>query len=225
MSIRTSQSARPMPVWKPGCLEGNTSHHRRRQDCGRLLAACAGMGRRAVMCLFRERLLARLLKAHAISRELVAKLLAWRHPGFSAHAGAIPSRSRSSSASMGRSTLAAHPAGAPDRQGVRRSRHRRCGRSSASPRRATAGACRRSGNQPEPLIPSRDRVRPPAAVYAPDAGVGQAGSLEGNDLPRAHAVLGSRRLKGLSLLSSRRGPRTAFAAPACSCTRNRGRPR
>jgi hypothetical protein len=35
------------------------------------------------MTLFRERILARLLDRHAISRELVQKLLAWRHPGFS----------------------------------------------------------------------------------------------------------------------------------------------
>lgn len=39
------------------------------------------------MSLFRERILARLLDRHAISRELVHKLLAWRHPGFSAHVG------------------------------------------------------------------------------------------------------------------------------------------
>jgi hypothetical protein len=40
-----------------------------------------------LMSLFRERLLARLLDRHAISHELVRKLLAWRHPGFSAHVG------------------------------------------------------------------------------------------------------------------------------------------
>ena len=40
-----------------------------------------------VMSLFRDRLLARLVESHAISQELVAKLLAWRHPGFSAHVG------------------------------------------------------------------------------------------------------------------------------------------
>jgi len=40
-----------------------------------------------LMSLFRERLLARLVECHAISPELVAKLLAWRHPGFSAHVG------------------------------------------------------------------------------------------------------------------------------------------
>jgi hypothetical protein len=40
-----------------------------------------------LMGLFRERLLARLVESHAISQELVAKLLAWRHPGFSAHVG------------------------------------------------------------------------------------------------------------------------------------------
>ncbi len=40
-----------------------------------------------LMSLFRERLLARLVEADAISRELVAKLLAWKHPGFSAHVG------------------------------------------------------------------------------------------------------------------------------------------
>ena len=40
---------------------------------------------------FRERLLARLIERHAISEELARKLLAWRHPGFSAHLGdAIP---------------------------------------------------------------------------------------------------------------------------------------
>jgi hypothetical protein len=36
-----------------------------------------------LMGLFRERLLARLVLAHAISPELVQKLLAWRHPGRS----------------------------------------------------------------------------------------------------------------------------------------------
>jgi putative transposase len=35
-----------------------------------------------LMSLFRDRLLARLLASHAISQELVRKLLAWRHPGF-----------------------------------------------------------------------------------------------------------------------------------------------
>ena len=45
----------------------------------------------ALMRLFRERLLARLVDKHAISQELVAKLMAWRHPGFSAFVGeAIP---------------------------------------------------------------------------------------------------------------------------------------
>jgi hypothetical protein len=39
------------------------------------------------MTLFRERLLARLLASHAISEELVAKPLAWRHFGFSVHVG------------------------------------------------------------------------------------------------------------------------------------------
>jgi hypothetical protein len=38
-----------------------------------------------LMSLFRERLLARLVEAHAISPELVKKLLAWKPPGFSAH--------------------------------------------------------------------------------------------------------------------------------------------
>jgi len=36
---------------------------------------------------FRERILARLLDRHASSKELVQRLLAWRHPGFSAHVG------------------------------------------------------------------------------------------------------------------------------------------
>jgi hypothetical protein len=34
------------------------------------------------MRLVRERLLARLVQRHAISEELVRKLLAWKHPGF-----------------------------------------------------------------------------------------------------------------------------------------------
>jgi hypothetical protein len=41
-----------------------------------------------LLSLFRERILARLLARHAISKELVQRLLAWRHPGFSAHVGA-----------------------------------------------------------------------------------------------------------------------------------------
>jgi hypothetical protein len=45
----------------------------------------------AVMKRFRERLRARLIERHAISEELTRRLLAWRHPGFSAHVGdAIP---------------------------------------------------------------------------------------------------------------------------------------
>ena len=38
-----------------------------------------------LMTLFRERLLAKLVEKRAVSKELVAKLVAWRHPGFSAH--------------------------------------------------------------------------------------------------------------------------------------------
>ena len=41
----------------------------------------------AIMRLFRERLPARLVHRHAISQELATKLMAWRHPGFSAHVG------------------------------------------------------------------------------------------------------------------------------------------
>ena len=44
------------------------------------------------MRLFRERLLARLIEKHAISQELATKLMAWRHPGFSAHVGEPISR-------------------------------------------------------------------------------------------------------------------------------------
>jgi hypothetical protein len=40
-----------------------------------------------LMGLFRERPLLRLVESHAISPELVAKLLAWKHPGCSAHVG------------------------------------------------------------------------------------------------------------------------------------------
>jgi hypothetical protein len=42
---------------------------------------------KALMRLFRERLLARLVERHAISQDLATKLMAWRHPGFSAHVG------------------------------------------------------------------------------------------------------------------------------------------
>ena len=41
----------------------------------------------AVMRRFRERLLARLVEKHALSRELAAKVAAWRHPGLSVHLG------------------------------------------------------------------------------------------------------------------------------------------
>jgi len=45
----------------------------------------------AVMKLFRERLLARLIEKHALSQELATKLMSWKHPGFSTHVGdAIP---------------------------------------------------------------------------------------------------------------------------------------
>jgi hypothetical protein len=45
----------------------------------------------AVMTLFREGLLARLVERHAISEDLARKLVAWTHPGFSSHiAEAIP---------------------------------------------------------------------------------------------------------------------------------------
>jgi hypothetical protein len=40
-----------------------------------------------LMRLFRERLLARLVDSHAISQELVSRLVSWKHPGFSAHVG------------------------------------------------------------------------------------------------------------------------------------------
>jgi hypothetical protein len=82
-----------------------------------------------VMKLFRERLLARLIERHAISQVLARKLLAWRHPGFSAHIGkAIPfedkkamrtspvtwsgarSRSRNSSTSTARKPCCIDPA-------------------------------------------------------------------------------------------------------------------
>jgi hypothetical protein len=56
------------------------------RDDGSFLALDAWDGE-ALMQLFRERLLARLVDKHAISRELVAKLMAWRHPGFSAFVG------------------------------------------------------------------------------------------------------------------------------------------
>jgi hypothetical protein len=45
--------------------------------------------------VFRETILARLLDRHAISSQLVQKLLGWRHPGFSAHVGeSIPPQDR-----------------------------------------------------------------------------------------------------------------------------------
>jgi len=39
------------------------------------------------MKLFRQHLLARLVLRHAISEELVVKLVAWRHPVFSPRRG------------------------------------------------------------------------------------------------------------------------------------------
>ncbi len=49
----------------------------------------------AVIKLFRERLLARLVERHAISEELARKLVAWTHPGFSSYvAKAIPFENR-----------------------------------------------------------------------------------------------------------------------------------
>jgi hypothetical protein len=39
-----------------------------------------------LMRLFRERLPARRVESHAISPELVSRLVCWKHPGFSAHA-------------------------------------------------------------------------------------------------------------------------------------------
>ena len=57
---------------------------------GRFRALPAWDGER-VMQLFRQRLLDRLVVKKAISEELVKRLLAWKHPGFSAHVGqAIP---------------------------------------------------------------------------------------------------------------------------------------
>jgi hypothetical protein len=41
----------------------------------------------AIVKLFREAFLERLLAKHAISEELKVKLLGWRHPGFSVHVG------------------------------------------------------------------------------------------------------------------------------------------
>jgi hypothetical protein len=40
-----------------------------------------------LMRLFRERLLAHLVEKRAISQDLVATLMSWRHPGFSVHVG------------------------------------------------------------------------------------------------------------------------------------------
>ncbi len=40
-----------------------------------------------IMRLFRERLLPRLVERCALSQELAAKPLSWRHPGFSVHVG------------------------------------------------------------------------------------------------------------------------------------------
>jgi hypothetical protein len=39
------------------------------------------------MRLFRGRLLVRLVERHALSQELATKLMACKHPGFSAHVG------------------------------------------------------------------------------------------------------------------------------------------
>jgi hypothetical protein len=80
-----------------------------------------------LMNLFRERLLAKLVEAHAISPALVKKLLAWRHPGFSAHVGELIT-----------------PAIAPIGSGAPASRTRPRPRQGRSPGRA--GAARRAGH-------------------------------------------------------------------------------
>ena len=49
--------------------------------------ALEGWDGEALMKLFRQRLLARLVERRAISQELARKLLGWTHPGFSAFAG------------------------------------------------------------------------------------------------------------------------------------------
>ena len=59
----------------------------------------------AVMKLFRERLLARLIERHAISEDLARKLLAWRHPGLPARCGSGASAARS----LGRTARNAGP--------------------------------------------------------------------------------------------------------------------
>jgi len=79
-----------------------------------------------LMSLFRDRLLARLLASHAISQELVSKLLAWRHPGFSTHLDeAIASEEKRTYSGAPGTQYAASGKAAADSGGSPRGRARR----------------------------------------------------------------------------------------------------
>ena len=91
--------ARESPLFR---LVEQRPRFRRRRELLRDLARCAAdhpletWDGQAIMTLFRQALLERLVAKHAISEELRVKLLSWRHPGFSTHVGAPipPSDSR-----------------------------------------------------------------------------------------------------------------------------------
>jgi hypothetical protein len=72
----------PCDRWSSGCC-GNSSSAAFSNTASLLPEWDATL----LIGLFRERILARLLDRHAISPELVQKLVGWRHPGFSAHVG------------------------------------------------------------------------------------------------------------------------------------------
>ncbi|HTP49160.1 MAG TPA: hypothetical protein VMK42_00555 [Anaeromyxobacteraceae bacterium] len=107
------------------------------------------------MRLFREGLLARLALAHAISRELVKKLLVWKHPGFSEHVGEpiAPTdkvRLEDTTAYLVRNSLSLKKISTPSTESSNTSTCARRGRtssrprarSSVSPSRGRVGECR-----------------------------------------------------------------------------------
>lgn len=62
-------------------------HNRRRPDARRLLASAPAVGRRSAHDAVPRAPAGQARREKAISKKLVAKLVAWRHPGFSAHVG------------------------------------------------------------------------------------------------------------------------------------------
>ena len=96
-------------------------------------------------------------------------------PRFQATAGPGPTRKVQGPARPSCALATARP---------RARRHRRGGRSSASPRTVTAGASQRSGTDPQPPGPLPDRVRR-HDVVCPGPGAGKGLALDGGEVGRS----------------------------------------